>query len=68
MASSTAAPESVFRKNAAQPAASAQCARFGILVSGDTDERGIVAFGRESLAKFDAGYLTKMNVEHQAVE
>ena len=45
-----------------------ECARFGILVSGDTDERGIAAFGHESLAKFDAGHLAKMNVEHQAVE
>jgi len=44
------------------------CARFGILVRGDTDERRIAAFGDEPLAKFDAGHLTKMNVEHQAVE
>ena len=27
-----------------------------------------MAFGHESLAKFDAGDFTKMNVEHQAVE
>ena len=45
-----------------------ECARFGLLVSGDADERGIVRLGREALAKFDAGDLTKMNVEHQAVE
>ena len=37
-------------------------------MSGDTDERGIAALAHESLAKFDAGYFTKMNVEHQAVE
>ena len=43
-------------------------ARFGIVLSGDADERGIAAFGHESPAKLDAGYLTKMNVEHQAVE
>ena len=45
-----------------------ECARVGILVCGDTDERGIAAFGHESAAKFDAGDLAKMNVEHQAVE
>ncbi len=43
-------------------------ARFGVLVSGDTDEGGGAAFGHESLAKLDAGHFTKMNVEQQAVE
>ena len=45
-----------------------ECACSGILVSGDADERRIAAFGHESLAKIDTGYLSKMNVEHQAVE
>ena len=45
-----------------------ECARFGLIVRGDTDERGIAACSHESRAKFDAGDLAKMNVEHQTVE
>jgi hypothetical protein len=43
-------------------------ARFGIVVSGDADERSLAAFGHESLSEFDARHPAKMDVEHQAIE
>ena len=67
MTSSTTAPESVLRKNAAQPAASAR-ERSRCVGRSDTDERRGAAFRLEPLPQFDAGHAAKIDVEHEAVE
>ena len=42
------------------------CARFGIVVRTDVDERGMTAFGHESPAEFDARHAAELDVEHEA--